>query len=322
MNAMETQTETEQLGYRVVQRRMVRWSFSAIAFTLALWAHTEAATKYRYTKHETLSFPGSHSPIFTGISDQRHLTGEFQDIQGDFWSFCKQGKSETRLYVKGGGSPEGLNDHGVIVGSAGIGRHDCDTAGLWYANDMPLEYSCFTFPENITNAGVEVGSYVDPNDNQTYCYTRKNDESSMQFQVVPGEACHVKSINDKGEMVGYRANQDKIESWVFRNGQFQFFQIPGAQFTYAENIANDGSIQGTYIVEDPSESYTWEGYGFSLAPNGDISVIFVPGAKSTYVKGGNARGDVVGGYFDEDEQGFYHWHAFIANPVQPKVARR
>jgi hypothetical protein len=120
-------------------------------------------------------------------------------------------------------------------------------------------------------------------------------------------------MNDKGETV---SPYFEAEGGFYRNGQFQPFRIPGAAQTYIENIANDGSIQGTYVIEDPNESYTWEGYGFSLAPNGELSVIFVPDAKSTYVKGGNSRGDVVGTYFDEDDWGFYHWHAFIANPAR------
>ncbi|HSF30435.1 MAG TPA: hypothetical protein VLK82_08200 [Candidatus Tectomicrobia bacterium] len=95
----------------------------------------------------------------------------------------------------------------------------------------------------------------------------------------------------------------------------QLIDILGAAATWVENLAGDGSIQGSYV-----DAATWEGRGYSLAPNGDLSVIHVPGGISTFVNGGNARGDLVGGYLTQDDQGNYQWGAFIANPIRPRGA--
>ena len=81
-------------------------------------------------------------------------------------------------------------------------------------------------------------------------------------------------------------------------GQPTFTQIdvPGASFTAANSINDQGDIVGPYFDGDGN------GHGFLLS-NGAFTTIDVPGAIFTIATSINIQGQIVGLYFDSDGNG-------------------
>jgi hypothetical protein len=326
---METQTETEQnTVYHGVQIS-AQWLFLTMALTLTLSTGAFAATKYNYTKHNTLTFPGAHNISLEGISFQRHLAGTYHDANGQVASFHKVGKQETKLPIAGFEvGAGGINNNDEIVGTIFLEQTSLDPLAFKYAGGQVDIFEEFPlWPAEINTAGVEVGTFADPGD--LYCYARHKDWF-FRFQVdeAAGRWCGVLDINEASTaMAGWQVSADwaTVEGWVWTQQEgFKSIIIPGAYATFVENLSSDGSIQGSYAT-DPNRTFPGftpgppeEGVrGFSMAPSGEITIIHVPGAKDTYVKGGNARGDVVGTYTVEDAQGNLHWYGFIGNRAPP-----
>jgi hypothetical protein len=328
--------ETRAVGhYQWLHSSVQTWLMLTV-IALVWGAHGEAATKYNYTRHNTLTFPGAHNISLNGISFQRHLTGTFYDASGRVVSFHKVGKQETSIPLAGYEvAAQGINNDDVIVGHVFIldtEPESLDPRAFRYSGGHgEIFEDLWLWPADINTAGVEVGTFADPGD--LFCYARQGDVFHA-FVASSGSWCGVLDVNEATTaMAGWQiAAGNTVEGWVWTQQEgFKTIIIPGAYATFVENLSSDGSIQGTFIIDPdrpfpgfhPSPKHEEGARGFSMDRHGEITIIHVPGAADTYVKGGNARGDVVGTYVVEDAEGNRHWHGFIGNRAPPpKVGRK
>jgi len=86
-------------------------------------------------------------------------------------------------------------------------------------------------------------------------------------------------------------------------GTFTTIDVPGALFTSASGINNDGQVVGFYITDDEEG----ESHGF-LLDEGTFTTIDVPDGESTIAWGINDRLQIVGFYADT----FLLRHSFVA----------
>jgi probable HAF family extracellular repeat protein len=102
----------------------------------------------------------------------------------------------------------------------------------------------------------------------------------------------VKSINNRGEIVGQANTASGGHGFLYYQGDFRLIDVPGASFTVAAGINDRSQIVGTYNATPASPSQ-----GF-LLDRAIFTSIDVPGAVSTNASGINNRGDIVGSYQD------------------------
>lgn len=99
-------------------------------------------------------------------------------------------------------------------------------------------------------------------------------------------------LNNRGQVVGAVQRSDfTFRGFSIAKGTVGLFDYPGAQSTLAEGIRNDGTIVGTYTLNNVN-------HGFLLHPHGQFEPFNVPQACETFIFDTNDAGDLAGAYVD------------------------
>ena len=173
----------------------------------------------------------------------------------------------------------GINDDGQVVGdyrdSSGRFHGFFWDAGLFLTFDVPFPEATLTAPNGINNVGQIVGFYFDNNVSETF----------------PNGHAH---------------------GFLYNNGFFSSFDVPGASATLPLDINDHGQIVGVYGDSDSiPHSFLLEDGHFTF-----IEVPF-PHVVFTDVSGINNRGQIVGRYLTTnpaDVNNIFN-HGLIATPV-------
>jgi probable HAF family extracellular repeat protein len=178
----------------------------------------------------------------------------------------------------------GINDDGQVVGdyrdSAGRFHGFFWDAGRFLTFDVPFSEATATAPSGINNVGQIVGFYFDNNVSETF----------------PNGHAH---------------------GFLYDNGFFSSFDVPGASATLPMDINDHGQIVGVYSDSDMFP------HSF-LLENGTFTTFEVPfpGVVFTDMEGINNRGQIVGRYAESNPDDIvnpFFNHGFIATPKsEPK----
>ena len=99
-------------------------------------------------------------------------------------------------------------------------------------------------------------------------------------------------LNNRGQVVGAVQRSDfTFRGFSIAEGSVVVFDYPGAQSTQAEGIRKDGTIVGTYTLDNVN-------HGFLLHPHGHFERFDVPQACETFIFDTNDAGDLAGAYVD------------------------
>ncbi|MSQ47277.1 MAG: hypothetical protein EXR78_02635 [Deltaproteobacteria bacterium] len=99
-------------------------------------------------------------------------------------------------------------------------------------------------------------------------------------------------LNDRGQVVGAVQRADfTFRSLLIAQGTIVIFDYPGAQSTQAEGIRKDGTIVGTYTLNNVA-------HGFILHPHGQFEPFDVLRACGTFIHDTNEASDLAGAYVD------------------------
>ncbi len=112
-------------------------------------------------------------------------------------------------------------------------------------------------------------------------------------------------MNRLGQLVGIAEDHARNEyGFRYTNGRFLVFSFPGAGWTSANRINDQGEIVGSYAasVSGPFSGFTQTGSVFTT--------VMFPGSTDTQVLGLNSAGVIVGQY--TDASGVIH--GFMATP--------
>jgi len=122
------------------------------------------------------------------------------------------------------------------------------------------------------------------------------------------------AVNNSGTVVGYFSlDEDSFHCFIYANGQFQQFDVPGARDTICQGINARGDISGNWDTD-----INTLGHGF-ISSNGQIVPFDHPSAaaNSTTITGINDRGDFIGLYVDTDGTG--HRFLRLANSLLQEI---
>jgi chitinase len=107
------------------------------------------------------------------------------------------------------------------------------------------------------------------------------------------------AINNHGQIVGVSQINVAIgglnHGFLYDNGVFTLFDVPGAKTTSPLAINDQGQIVGYYVNQSGAHGFLYE--------NDVFIPLDVPGATGTYATAINNRGQIVGFYDDSQSRG-------------------
>jgi probable HAF family extracellular repeat protein len=250
--------------------RRPRKSLAAVTFGLLLSVPGRTQAQFRFT---TIDVPGAIGTEVNGNSPFA-IAGQVQDADGNpLHGFVLKNGSFTTIDV-----PNALEP--------GVSATEVD---------------------GINAPGQLVGTYFVGSTNHAFFENNGN--------FIKLDPANVKSqgggINAKGQVSGtYRDNTQYRHGFIWRNGNFTTFNVPGDATplgTVAFGINDIGEVVGDYV--DASHGIR---HGFLRSSDGlNFTTLDVPNAVLTVAEGINNRGTIVGVYLN-DFVNFIR-HGFVLN---------
>jgi uncharacterized membrane protein len=272
--------------------------------SFALITHAAAATTYTYSNIEV---PGSISTSPKGINNNGDVVGDYQNSSGVF-GFLLSGGIYTTISCPGataGTFVYGINDNGVIVGYY---NENITDVGFVYINgeckSLPKFNGSVPYPLGINNQGHIVGYYfVSPTVTEGFELVGK---TYTEISVPNSTSTAAVGINLAGTVSGTYQDSAGSHGFLFRNGTYTTFNLPGSGATTEAAGLNDKTlIVGAY--DDPT-TQAYEGFVYNTVK---YQTLIVPGSVTTFPEAINDSGVVVGSYFD----GTVNPQGFMATPT-------
>jgi len=187
-------------------------------------------------------------------------------------------------------SVDGLNNHGVAVGTYAVGptSHAFIRLADGTINGYDVAGALSTFGKGINDAGVTVG-YFDTGAGMRG-YERATDGSFTTYFVPGAVSTFGSAVNDLGQIAGTYSLTGALDFHGFiraADGTYSTFDVPGASWTYAQGINNQGQVSGFYF-----DGLAFHGY--IRATDGSFTTYDVPQSLSTFGAGINNQGVAVG----------------------------
>lgn len=220
-----------------------------------------------------------------------------------------------QLPVEEGGWTEllGVNDKGTLVG--GFATQPSETefllqSGFILADERLTVVNVPGAPVTgiigVNNREDVVGYYLLDDLTRLHSYTRTKHGVIVTLpDAAVGEFSFTQasSINGAGVVVGTCGSElEPIRAFVYRNGEYTYFEHPGAVETWFWGLNDHGDVSGFWLGSTGSYQ------GFVLTRNGEILPVLppVPGAYRVLTRPINDRGEVYGTYRTDDtsEGGF------------------
>jgi hypothetical protein len=275
-----------------------------VSFLLAtLLAVTLVAYSQSGGTYTQIDYPGAERTIIRGVNTAGELVGCYDlgdlNLHGFLYS---NGTFTTIDYL-----PEqttcwtGINDVGQLVGFAWMPdfflglSYDRRTHSITLLPPLPGARGIFAY--GINNAGTIVGGAAKYNPQRSDLYYRGFVLQGTTYTILepsPGLDVWLTSINNLGEIVGQKQDGNGVTgSFLYRDGQFAKFLIPGHPGAFANAINDNGVIAGYTNPYVGHRAFVWE--------KGKVTVLFFPGSAGDNVANGiNNFGLVVGSFLGYD----------------------
>jgi hypothetical protein len=264
-------------------------------------------------------------PTFVSINNRRMITGSFLEPDPSGEGSRTRGFALLDRFLDpvdlvpdfAHATLLGSNDRGEIVGllSRADGTPDGSEIGFRYTRgavqDVSVPGSHSTTTYDINNRGDMVGitqilssgehGYLLSGDQLTLIDGPESDGTTRTFGI------QVFGVNDRREVAGCYEPRGTIferRAFIFRRGNYEIFQVPGAARTCAFAINNRGQIAGYYSTGGTGDPH----YGFVFSKGRYIPVA-IPNSRETVIRSINDFGDIVGIYVDDS----FVSHAFKSN---------
>jgi len=228
----------------------------------------------------------------------------------------------------GGTVASGINDEGQISGWSVPGGYNIyphsfvDTNGSMVplTSSSPVFMSGQAAAAGINNEGQISGTQgSSPVGIRAFLWAP--DKTAQTFSSVPtatyGTLSHGGGVNDLGQVVGSNDAFNGFNghnSFLWQAGKMSFLQYPGATFTDARGISDDGTIVGYYSAARLPNGSSAPNHPF-VDTNGHMTAIMVPGAVSAEANAISPDGrQIVGTY--QDSAGHNHGWIDRAGRIQ------
>jgi len=281
--------------------------FAAFAsFVLLLSLLTPLASAQLQLTYTIVDAPGDVSTYITGINNNGILSGyyggattsaNFTWNNGTFSYFNVPGEVYSQAngindsnQVVGYYSPDGTNRIGFVY----------DGSNFTYFQYPNVQY---TQPYGINNAGLIVGA-EDPASG-AWTGLLYDGTTFHTFQVSSSNYTFAYGVNNLNDVVGQENTASYYQGFLRRDGKNKLIAPPGANFSGATGINDNGIIVGSFTtLTTHSECFVWK--------NGKFNTFFIPNVENTYCIAINNSGALVGYVSDF---GMHIAHGFYTSPV-------
>jgi probable HAF family extracellular repeat protein/YD repeat-containing protein len=260
----------------------------------------------RYT---SIQVPGATGESLAGgLNNRGQIVGQYRDARGEHGYLRDAQGKLTTIDIPGAlaTAPVKINDRGQIVGiystnATNTKDPDATIHGfvLHRGKVTTIDYpgAASTQAAGINNRGEVVGDYFDAA-GTAHGFRWYNGRFTRID--VPGTFTGVLDINDRGQIVGYHADNvaGPFHGFVLDRGKFMSFDAPGVRYTYASGIDNRGRIVG--FTGTDAAGTELHGFRVDKRGRGTFESIDFPGAPSTIATDINDSGRIVGFYENPD----------------------
>jgi uncharacterized membrane protein len=264
----------------------------------------QGSQSFAYT---TFDVPGATLTAAQGINPRGDVVG-FADVGGQRHGFLVRDGDTTMIDYPGaaGTDARGLSPDGDIVGGYWLpGEPAVNIHGYRLTNHGEFERVDYpghtnTIPQRVLPDGTILGCRHDENTMETMHGIVM--ARSGNWELEQPASMNNGATPDGRLITGLYTNMmnGRTEGYVFEDGVFTPFIVPGSTFTAAWDMNPGSEIAGVY--RDASGFF----HGF-VRRGDDYTTLDVPGASATRAFGINPRGDVVGSYVAGGRT-----HAFVA----------
>jgi uncharacterized membrane protein len=275
-----------------------------------LLAASQAAAQGRALTFSTIDFPGSVLTNAQGINASGDIVGFYNDAAGRTHGFVRSADQFRSIDFPNARSTSarGIGPAGDIVGSyqrqdetGGVPVHGflLSRRGTIHEVDYPGHQN--TIPQRILPDGTILGCYHDEDTMGTMhgmLHSRRGFDAIDESMTM-----HNGATPDGRFVVGLFTDMmdNRGKAYVFEDGRFMPFEVPGAASTAAWDVNPSRVIVG--VFQDSAgvvHGFSYDGQAFGR--------VDVPGARATRVFGVNAGGDMVGAFVDDAGR----THGFLA----------
>ena len=270
--------------------------------------HRNVLEKYLGDSH--INFPGASA---NGINDQ-------SDVVGDYWSGGKHGYLMTGRNLRNitnsygfGFSASDINNAGTVVGSFSYWPAQHFNSVWGYVYKPGAGFINLVHAGNGGSAAFGTTELLGINDGETIVGCNHQDgaacgqgfvyqlQTNQRTELAAGYA--PTGINNVGTIVGNHDGQ----GFVFSNGSYKKFSVPGSKSTSVHGINDGGNIVGSFTnAHDYTSAFAWYGGVFRFYDIGFYDV-----AISMEFNGINNQGSIVGDYVSQADG---YTHAIKLNP--------
>jgi uncharacterized membrane protein len=255
----------------------------------------------------TFSVPGSTYTFPQGINSRGDIV-TFADVGGQSRTWTYLNRKWTALPA--GQGAQGINERQQMAGSNT--QYGTSQGSILNGSRVTLfhpEDAVWTIATGINNLGHVAGGYgtgvlpVSQTTGHGYVYA-DGTFTTLEFPGALGTTAH--SLNDRGDVVGYYSYDTPIPHWVdrtktvhgfvYRQGEWEEIDYPGAATTYALGINNRGDVVGFYFEANAART----SHAFVKTARGYFPLAFQ--SSWTLAYGINDLGQIVGCYWENGVQ--------------------
>jgi hypothetical protein len=226
---------------------------SAAARAASRQAKTPDAPSYTYT---LLSFPGTLDTLASGINP---------------------GATTSKI---------------EIVGAYGADAFVAHVSGTKTVKESyeAVNYPHAASPIDINDLGQIVGDYLDSSGVYHGFEVSDKKFTTIDVPFAGAAGTNAEAINNSGEIVGSWSDGGITQGFTLIDGTYTSLNYPGADYTFAFDVNDEGDIVGSYASPDSNGSQCY------LLSGGTYTSISVPGAAWTEGIAINDAGVIVGYY--------------------------
>jgi probable HAF family extracellular repeat protein len=211
-------------------------------------------------------------------------------------------------YSKESAAALGINDQGIVIGSAFIGADSAaffrNTRRTGFVTVPNAPY--VTVGVAINNRNQLLLSGIDLSYNE-YSYVSRGNEFTLLAPPggvsVNGFGCASNSgfITDTSVVGGSYGTSTGVNGFTFHDGRYESYSFPGqpAQTTVS-GVSTTGVVAGCYL--DANAGYATKGFVYV---SNSYHTILYPGAATTAIVAINAAGSLIGQYASASLQGVF-----------------
>lgn len=212
-----------------------------------------------------------------------------RDANGSFVYRC--GRADYLPQPPGGTfTANALNDEGEVVGYFNrFGMYDYDLAIYRDGELKILDNITGVSPGRVNNRRQIAGDLVA--EYRTFIYSHHI--LTPASPAIPGGFSALRDMNEKGELVGVTQNSMNTRlGFLYRDGKFRTFSVPGAGLTEADAINERGEIAG--IWSSPNALAYYRIFTYHRGRFHDLGQVFGQAVEQDGVSGMNRFGVIVG----------------------------